>query len=235
MSSMPAMSTSQLDALREVANVASGHAATALAQLVGRRTMISVPEFSLARVAEIPGLLGYSGTPSVVVVMRLLGDVTGTIVFTLPEAGALTLGRLLLGDAASAADGFDELTRSSLAETGNIIGGAYAGVLGTMVQGIVMLSTPEIGIEPLEHVLAKEGSAAIEELGLCIETRFTLGGSDAEVGGHILLLPDAASLSVMVDALEQSARSVEWFIPASGHRRPASRGKSGTAGSSPEA
>ena len=220
------MSTLQLDALREVANVASGHAATALAQLVGRRTMISVPEFSLARIEEIPALLGYSGVRSVIVAMRLLGDVNGSIIMVLPEAGAFTLSRLLLGDAAPAADEFDALTRSSLAETGNIIGGAYATVLGTMVQGIVMLSTPDIGIEPLEHVLTGDDATTADELGLCIETRFTLGGSDADIGGHILLLPDAASLLVITEALERSVRGVEWFFPEQRERRRADPARS---------
>ena len=34
----------QRDALREVANIGAGHAATALSQLTNRRIMISVPE-----------------------------------------------------------------------------------------------------------------------------------------------------------------------------------------------
>ncbi len=204
MNEIPALTLSQLDALREVANVASGHAATALAQLVGRRTMITVPRLSLARVAEIPALLGYSGEHAVVVAMHLLGDVTGTFVFVLPEARALALSRLLLGTAASGAGEFDALTRSSLAETGNIIGGAYAGVLGTMMDRVVMLSTPAFGIEPPDNVLAEQCDDD-GELGLCIETRLTLGGSDAEFGGHIVLLPRAASLRAIVHALDSAA------------------------------
>lgn len=202
------MSPAQFDVLREAANVASGHAATALAQLVGRRAMITVPEFFLARVSEIPVLLGYSGAHAVVVAMRLLGDVTGTIVYMLPEERALALSRMLVGDLAPAHGGFDELTKSSLMETGNIIGGAYAAVLGTMVRGIVMISTPAFGIEPLDRVLGRDRDADAQELGLCIETRLTLGGSDSGVGGHILLLPDATSLHAIVQALELTAESV---------------------------
>src|SRR3954469_5340197 len=37
------MSTARLDALREVANIGAGHAATALSTLTGTRIMISVP------------------------------------------------------------------------------------------------------------------------------------------------------------------------------------------------
>ena len=48
----------QLDALREVANIGAGHAATALSQLTHRRIMISVPEINIARLEEVPGLIG---------------------------------------------------------------------------------------------------------------------------------------------------------------------------------
>src|SRR5437016_5416123 len=43
----------QLDALKEVANIGAGHAATALSQLTNRRIMISVPEINIARLAAV--------------------------------------------------------------------------------------------------------------------------------------------------------------------------------------
>ena len=39
----------QLDALREVANIGAGHAATALSQMTGGTIMISVPDASTSR------------------------------------------------------------------------------------------------------------------------------------------------------------------------------------------
>ena len=38
------LSSEQLDALREVANIGSGHAATSLSQLVRERVMVRVPK-----------------------------------------------------------------------------------------------------------------------------------------------------------------------------------------------
>ena len=40
----------QLDALREVANIGAGHAATALSQMTEQRIMISVPQLSVAAI-----------------------------------------------------------------------------------------------------------------------------------------------------------------------------------------
>ena len=50
----------QIDALREVANIGAGHAATALSQMTNRRIMISVPRINIARLEEVPDLLGNS-------------------------------------------------------------------------------------------------------------------------------------------------------------------------------
>src|SRR5437867_184597 len=48
----------QIDALREVANIGAGHAATALSQLTNCRIMISVPQINIARLAvDLEGAL----------------------------------------------------------------------------------------------------------------------------------------------------------------------------------
>jgi chemotaxis protein CheC len=44
----------QVDALREVANIGAGHAATALSQMIGQTIMISVPTINVSRLEDIP-------------------------------------------------------------------------------------------------------------------------------------------------------------------------------------
>jgi chemotaxis protein CheC len=192
----------QLDALREVANIASGHAATALGQLTERRIMITVPEFEAVAIDEIPTVLGYSGEPVVVVAMHLLGDMTGSLVFLMPEINARRLCTLLLGRHFGPGATFDQLAQSTVTETGNILGGAYSSALGTILSGVVMLSVPTFGIEPPDQVLAKHRAAGeADDVGLCIETRLTMDGDDAAFGGHLVMLPNQGSLRSLLDAL----------------------------------
>ncbi|MDQ3950188.1 MAG: chemotaxis protein CheC, partial [Gemmatimonadota bacterium] len=47
----------QLDALREVANIGAGHAATALSQMVGSRIMITVPRINIMALEDVPSQL----------------------------------------------------------------------------------------------------------------------------------------------------------------------------------
>jgi len=193
----------QLDALREVANIASGHAATALGQLTDRRIMITVPEFEAVAIDEIPVVLGYSGEPVVVVAMHLLGDMTGSLVFLMPEPDARRLCAMLLGQPFGPGTTFDKLAQSTVTETGNILGGAYSSALGQMLNGVVMLSVPTFGIEPPDQVLATHRAAGeADDIGLCIETRLTMDGEDTAFGGHLVMLPNQGALRSLLEALK---------------------------------
>src|SRR2546422_8730271 len=75
----------QIDALREVANIGAGHAATALSQLTNRRIMISVPQINIVRLEEVPDLLGTPQDVVAAVLMHMLGDLTGRTLLLFPE------------------------------------------------------------------------------------------------------------------------------------------------------
>jgi len=47
----------QIDALREVANIGAGHAATALSQMTNRRIGVNVPEIRIVRLEDVPELV----------------------------------------------------------------------------------------------------------------------------------------------------------------------------------
>jgi chemotaxis protein CheC len=193
----------QLDALREVANIASGHAATALGQLTDRRIMITVPEFEAVAIDEIPVVLGYTDEPVVVVAMHLLGDMTGSLVFLMPEVNARRLCTMLLGRTFGPGAKLDELAQSSVKETGNILAGAYASALSQILNGVVMLSVPTFGIEPPDQVLAKHrASGEADDIGLCIETRLSMDGEEAAFGGHLVMLPNQGALRSLLDTLK---------------------------------
>ena len=49
----------QLDALREVANIGAGHAATALSMMTGHTIMIAVPEVNVRPLEEVTDLVVY--------------------------------------------------------------------------------------------------------------------------------------------------------------------------------
>src|SRR5215475_15270290 len=86
----------QLDALREVANIGAGHAATALSQMIGGTIMISVPTINVSRLEEIPPQVAEPDEPVAAVLMHMLGDLTGRTMLVFPKRTAHRLASLLL-------------------------------------------------------------------------------------------------------------------------------------------
>src|SRR2546430_3700470 len=120
----------QLDALKEAANIGAGHAATALPQLPNRRIMISVPEINIARLEEVPELLGNASDVVAAVLMHMLGDLTGRTLLLFPEAVGRKVCDMLLRRPLGTTAAFDVLEQSCLKEAGNILSGAYMNEIG---------------------------------------------------------------------------------------------------------
>ena len=130
----------ELDALREVANIGAGHAATALSQMVNCRVMISVPKISLASVDHLPNLQGDADDDVVAVLMHMLGDLTGRTVLLLPKDNAHLLCDLLLRQTPGTTQSFEELQKSALKEAGNILAGAHMGALSDFMGMMILPS-----------------------------------------------------------------------------------------------
>jgi chemotaxis protein CheC len=64
MDDMLTLKALQLDALREVANIGAGHAATALSQMIGQTIMISVPTINMAKLEDVPSQVDEDDEPS---------------------------------------------------------------------------------------------------------------------------------------------------------------------------
>jgi chemotaxis protein CheC len=86
----------QFDALREVANMGAGHAATALSQMTNSRIMVNVPKLQIVRLENVPGLIGDPAMVVAAVMMHLLGDLTGRTLLIFPRASAARLSEILL-------------------------------------------------------------------------------------------------------------------------------------------
>jgi len=143
----------QLDALKEVANIGAGHAATALSQLTDRRIMINVPEISITRLEDIPASYGDPEAVVAAVLMHVLGDLTGRTLLLLPEDNAHLLCDLLLRRPPGTSDTIGQLEESSLKEAGNILAGAYLNALSDFMGMMLLPSVPSLVVDLAGAVL----------------------------------------------------------------------------------
>lgn len=197
------LSEVERDALREVANIGAGHAATALSQMTNRKIMINVPEVNVRRLEEVPELLGPADTVVVAIVMHMMGDLTGRTAVILPVPAARVLCGLLLGRPVEAGDGFGPMEESSLKETGNILTSAYLTALSDFMEMMLVPSVPSLATDYAGAVLtaAHLDLAADRELVFCVDTAFRVDGAAESLRGEFLLLPDPAALTAIFDAI----------------------------------
>ncbi len=87
----------QLDALREVGNIGSGNAASALAQFLNRKIDMAVPSATILDFKEIPSLLGGPGTRVMGIFLKVLGEISGRFLLLIPEKTSIKLQTLIPG------------------------------------------------------------------------------------------------------------------------------------------
>lgn len=187
----------QLDALREVANIGAGHAATALSQLTSRRILVEVPT---VRVGGLPEEASDGGGDYATVRMQVLGDVTGETLQVFPNHTARRIAGILTGSDGGIAESFGEMERSALVEAGNIVAGAYLNALSDFMGMLLLMSVPtmRLGTGPVTEARPAAGG---EAKALVLETRFRMEGDDEALDGQFVLVPDPPSVRAILEAI----------------------------------
>ncbi len=194
------LSPQQLDALREVANIGAGHAATALSQITDERIMISVPRVTIAPLGEVPNQVSGPEEPVAAVLMRMEGDLSGLTLLVMPKPIAMRVAGLMMRKPVTVLGPIEE---SAIKEAGNILAAAYLNALADFMQMTLLPSPPSLAVDMSDAVL---NSTFLEisqddEYVFCVECEFTLQDHGERLRGFFLLLPDAPSLRAILRAI----------------------------------
>jgi chemotaxis protein CheC len=194
---------SQLDAIREVANIGAGHAATALSGMTNRTIMITVPRVYVRPLEDACDLVGAPDSVTAAVLMHMMGDLTGRAMVLFPLRAAHTLCDFLFRRPMGATTELGEMEQSGLKEAGNILASAYLNALSDFMGMMLVPSVPSLVIDLSGAVLttAHLNFGHDRDYAFCVETSFRIEGANEPLGGHFLLLPDLASLRSIFDAI----------------------------------
>ncbi|HEY7408230.1 MAG TPA: chemotaxis protein CheC [Gemmatimonadaceae bacterium] len=203
MNEIKALKDVQLDALREVANIGAGHAATALSQMTGSTIMISVPTINIASLEDVPTQISEPEEPIAAVLMHMLGDLTGRTLLVFPRPTAMRLAELMLRRPAGSSQDMGPLEQSAIKEAGNILSGAYMNALSEFMGLMLLPSPPSLAVDMSSAIL----STAFLQFGtdrdhvFYVESQFFLQEQNEHLRGFFLLLPDLASLQAILRAV----------------------------------
>ncbi len=199
------LTAGQLDALKEISNIGMGHAATALSQLIGENIILRVPRVKITNMAAVPEILGGAEQVVVGITLQMLGDARGSILLIFPHESAHRLISRLLGQREKHLI-LDEIGVSTLKEVGNILASAYLSALATLLGLNLIPSVPLLAFDMagavVDYVLIQLNQAG--DQALMVETEF-YGQNEPEdaIRGQFFLLPDAASLDLVLHAVEK--------------------------------
>jgi chemotaxis protein CheC len=194
------LTPAQLDALREVANIGAGHAATALSQITEQRIMISVPELLVAPLESVPNQIAGPEEPVAAVLMRMEGDLTGLTLLVFPQPIALKVAGLMMRKTVTTLGKIEE---SAIKEAGNILSAAYLNALADFFRMTLLPSPPSLAIDMSDAVLTStylESAQGASHV-VCVESEFLLQDAGERLRGFFLLLPDPPSLRAMLKAI----------------------------------
>ena len=193
----------QLDALREVANIGAGHAATALSTMTGGTIMISVPRINIARLEDVPTQISAPEEPVAAVLMNMLGDLTGRTLLVFPKPTALRMAELMLRRPEGTFKDLGTLEQSAIKEAGNILSGAYMNALSDFMGLMLLPSPPSLAVDMSAAVLttAHLQFGSDRDYVFCVESEFYMQDLDEHLRGFFLLLPDVGSLQAILRAV----------------------------------
>jgi chemotaxis protein CheC len=192
---MTTFSDMQLDALRELANIGSGNAGTALGSMLGKSVDISVPTAAALPLAEAVAIAGAPDELRYGVVVPIVGDFEAIVVLLFPEQDARKLCGIY-GIEPSTPDGY-----SMLGEVGNILGTNYINVLGQMVGMELEPEPPQVVEDMLGSILSSVliGRGDDVEEALILDSELLV--EEEQCSLSFLLLPNHGGIKQLLERL----------------------------------
>ncbi len=192
----------EVDVLREIANIGSGHAAASMETWLGRDMVLEAPQAFMLPVEEVAEHIGDPLETVICVYSRMNGDLSGHLLYILGLEDARVLLDLLL-DPEDKKWGFSPHNLSAIAETGNILFNAYLTAVSRVCDLELYPGTPSCAADMLEAVVNTvlleicEGS----DNTLVLETCFR--GEGLSSVGYVLFLAENEDLRTLVRRAEE--------------------------------
>ena len=203
-----ALSDEQQDILKEIGNIGTGNAVTALSRLVKKKIDVTLTDVGIIPLNELPtqfggpnekvcGIFCHIEKPSQATIlnifemqplMKLIADLAGNKSKIVPNK-------------VKSKNDLDEFAVSTIIEMGNIMAGHYASALADLLGTKLMIDVPEFTMSKAGEIgefLSKE-LKSIAEFFIIIKTSITV--ADLKLKGMFFFIPDLETLKTFFDKL----------------------------------
>lgn len=190
----PHFTEMQQSALAEIANIGSGHAATALSGLLGRPVDIGYSQATLTVLAKAIDQVGAPMNRSALVDTPIHGD-KGNVLLIFPEESAAELCSLLGVSIA------DEHGMSALQEVGNILSTSYLNAIVEMTGLALEPEPPKVEVDLLGQMIAGSSAAGGNPSDPTVLMRSYLTVEGSTTRFSFLFVPRLRSVEALLERL----------------------------------
>ena len=201
------LTAAQFDILKELGNLGSGHAITALSELINDKVDVSLTAVNLIPFWEIPNLFDNPNTDAFGIYSDIIGKPDLSIVQIFTKESIINLVNVLtdyekvsMDDIKTIKD-LDEFSMSIITEIGNILSGNYASALANLLSIGLIPNVPKLALDNLNAMLdmliAKYSQ--FSDYTIIVKTKLTV--KEINLSGIICLIPSMKILKELFKIL----------------------------------
>ncbi|MBQ2823945.1 MAG: chemotaxis protein CheC [Oscillospiraceae bacterium] len=190
-----------LDVLKEIGNIGSGNAASALSTMLNCETDISVPNVKLLDFSDAVNFLGGPENIAIGMLVNLTEDINGMMLYVLQHSCASQMTSAIFGSEIEDLANMNEMERSFIAEVGNIMSASYINAIASLTGLTIDISVPQMCVDMVGAILSVPAVqfAQVGNKVLFIDDSFVIGG--CEVKSNMILVPEMSSLEFLFNRL----------------------------------
>ena len=190
-----------MDVLREIGNIGSGSAATALSTLLGAMVDISVPNVKCLDFAETINFMGGAEEIVIGLMLNFTGEISGLIMYILKKEFAQKVINAFYSKELDSLMDMDDMDKSAICEIGNIMAGSYVNALSALTGMEIDISVPEICVDMAGAILSVPAIqyATLGDKVLFIDDNFRISSGD--IKSNMILIPEMDSLATLFGKL----------------------------------
>ncbi len=190
-----------LDVLKEIGNIGSGNAASALSELIQCNTDITVPTVKMLDFSEAVNFLGGPENIVIGMLVGIKGDITGMMLYVLQKSFASKMTGMLFGSEIEDLTNMNEMETSFISEVGNIMAASYVNALSQLTGMMIDISVPMMTVDMVGAILSVPAVefAQVGNKVLFIDDGFVIG--DGEIKSNMILIPEMHSLETLFTRL----------------------------------
>lgn len=183
--------------LKEIGNIGSGNAASALSQLLQCETDITVPSVKMLDFGDAVNFLGGPEQIAIGMLVNLEGDINGMMLYVLQQSFASRMTSALFGSPIEDLTNMNEMETSFISEVGNIMAASYVNAIASLTGMTIDISVPVMTVDMVGAILSVPAVqfAQVGNKVLFIDDSFVFG--DGEIKSNMILVPEMSSLETL--------------------------------------